>query len=377
MRILFVCGCLEPGRDGVGDYVRRMADACECLGCEVGLVALHDLYVAEMKSVREGQQFVMRMPVSASWARRLRYFVEAISTFKPDVTSLQYVPFAYDRWGFAPGLARLGAALPREMIRHILFHELWLQRRDGGRKAQLRGIIQKAMLPRFLTAWRPTLVHTTNELYQKRLERIGVKANKLELFSNIPICDVRNSNWFEDQIGFKSPEEPKHHWIFGVFGKIHPEWHGASAAERLVQLARAHNQSPLILWIGRGCGSGERWKQWQRRFGERVIRTPLGEQPMERISEFLQKIDFGLSTNPLALTGKSTSVAAMLEHGLPVIAFRLEGTYHPPAVYRVEQVIPADDTLGERISSARRLSPEDRLPVIARSFLGAIRQATA
>jgi hypothetical protein len=343
----------------------------------MGLVSLHDPYVAEMKSFREGRHFVMRMPVSASWPRRLLYFVKAVNTFKPHVASLQYVPFAYDRWGFAPGLARLGTLLPPGILRHILFHELWLERRDGGRKAQFRGIIQKATLRRLLTAWRPALVHTTNESYQKRLEQIGVSASKLDLFSNVSICDVGNSNWFENQIGFESPEEVKRHWIFGIFGKIHPEWDGASAAERLVQLAQTHNQAPLILWIGRSCGSGDHWKKWQLRFGERVIRAPMGEQPVARISEFLQKIDFGLSTNPMALTAKSTSVAAMLEHGLPVIVFRMEGTCHPPVIYRAEQIIPADETLDGRILRARKLPPESRLPLIAGEFLAAIRQAAA
>jgi hypothetical protein len=71
------------------------------------LAALHGLYVAERKEVREGRHFVRRIPESVSWACRLQYFGEAINTFTPDVASLQYVPFAYDRWGFAPDLAAL------------------------------------------------------------------------------------------------------------------------------------------------------------------------------------------------------------------------------------------------------------------------------
>ena len=25
MKIVFICGCLEPGKDGVGDYTRRLS----------------------------------------------------------------------------------------------------------------------------------------------------------------------------------------------------------------------------------------------------------------------------------------------------------------------------------------------------------------
>ena len=252
-------------------------------------------------------------------------------------------------------------------------YELWLRRRDGGWRAQLRGHFQKVALKRTLNAWQPIIAQTTNETYQQRLARIGVSARKLPLPSNVPLCDRRGSNWFEQQIGFKSPEDAARHWVFGIFGTVHPEWDGAAAVESLVQLARDHDRAPLILSIGRNNSRIQRWKQLQQKFGERVVRSPLGEQPLAYISEFLQKIDFGLSTNPLALIGKSTSVAAMLEHGLPVIVFRLEGENRPPPLYRAEQIIPADETLSERISGAKKLQAEDRLLIVAQEFLDAFR----
>jgi hypothetical protein len=49
-----------------------------------------------------------------------------------------------------------------------------------------------------------------------------------------------------------------------------------------------------------------------------------GELPTVLISSYLQSADFGIATSPLSLIQKSGSVAAMLEHGLPVVVSRLE-----------------------------------------------------
>ena len=45
MRIVFICGSLEPGRDGVGDYVRHLAVAVAQQGHETAAVALRDPFV--------------------------------------------------------------------------------------------------------------------------------------------------------------------------------------------------------------------------------------------------------------------------------------------------------------------------------------------
>ena len=42
MKLLFLCSSLEPGRDGVGDYTRRLAGECLRQGHEVRLLSLND-----------------------------------------------------------------------------------------------------------------------------------------------------------------------------------------------------------------------------------------------------------------------------------------------------------------------------------------------
>jgi hypothetical protein len=367
MKILFICGCLEPGKDGVGDYVRRMADGCQALGCVVTMLALNDHHVSALTIHDANRYRVVRVPNQFPAAGRKQRLSEIVTAAKPEVISLQYSPFAYDHWGIAAGLAGLAPVLPPSIARHILLHELWLEHRDGGWRAQLRGRLQRIALRRTLRAWQPAVVQTTNDAYQLRLARLGVNARKLALPSNVPVCKPGNSSWFEQEV--ELPGESNSRWVFGIFGTIHPEWDGASALQRLIEVAEKNNRTTLFLSIGRSESHFRRWQEWQQRFGEKVVWSPLGERPLSQISEFLQKIDFGLSTNPLALTGKSGSVAAMLEHGLPVIVFRLEGERRLPSIHRAEQIIPADETLNERISRARKLPPEDRLLPVAREFL--------
>jgi hypothetical protein len=41
MKLLFITGCLEPGKDGVGDYTRELATECARRGHAVFLISLN------------------------------------------------------------------------------------------------------------------------------------------------------------------------------------------------------------------------------------------------------------------------------------------------------------------------------------------------
>jgi hypothetical protein len=45
MNIVFICGCLEPGVDGVGDYSRRLAGELIRMGNKVQLISLNDYHI--------------------------------------------------------------------------------------------------------------------------------------------------------------------------------------------------------------------------------------------------------------------------------------------------------------------------------------------
>src|SRR5690554_2861963 len=103
MKLLFICGSLEPGRDGVGDYTMRLAVALIKKGNSVYVVALNDphvnniVYGVQYKDGVEGS--VLRIPLK--FGDRVRYLkvFQLISDFRPDLISLQFVLYSFHRKG--------------------------------------------------------------------------------------------------------------------------------------------------------------------------------------------------------------------------------------------------------------------------------------
>lgn len=48
MNILFICGSIEMGKDGVGDYTRRLAGEFIRLGHKASIVAINDRFVKKL-----------------------------------------------------------------------------------------------------------------------------------------------------------------------------------------------------------------------------------------------------------------------------------------------------------------------------------------
>ena len=103
MKILFICGSLEPGKDGVGDYTRRLAGELIKQNTVIEIISLNDKYI---KQIWEGTQEdgvqripVLRLPASCPWDKRLQKAKERIDSFEPEWLSLQYVAFAFNNKG--------------------------------------------------------------------------------------------------------------------------------------------------------------------------------------------------------------------------------------------------------------------------------------
>jgi hypothetical protein len=67
MKILFICGSLEPGRDGVGDYCRRLAGEFLRTGIDTQILSLCDQHATsftnENQTVEETEVVVHRIPM--------------------------------------------------------------------------------------------------------------------------------------------------------------------------------------------------------------------------------------------------------------------------------------------------------------------------
>jgi hypothetical protein len=153
-----------------------------------------------------------------------------------------------------------------------------------------------------------------------------------------------------------------------MFGSIHPEWFPDEMFAQLRSLGR-----PIQLsHIGR-IGPGESvWRDLMKRSDIELWRW--GEQSVEKISQFFLSTDFGISSTPLSLIGKSASVAAMLDHGLPVIVNRNDVNFR--GINQTgpisERLIPMDEMFLERLTAVERQPPKPRLREVAAQFLNDI-----
>ncbi len=320
MKLVILCGALEPGQDGVGDYSRRLAEFCRLEGHQVLLVALNDSRVAPGQVVKSADE--IRLSSALSWPEKSRLLNDTISRFQPHAISLQFVPFAFHPRGLCGRMIGALAPLTQLCPWEIMFHELWLGLNPSDPlKYRLLGWIQRRQILRLARQISPAVVHTQASVYVEVLRREKISAHLLPLFSNIPIApppdeaDMENlltSEGFLTASGWRTGR-----LIFVLFGSLHPEWNPQKMMQKL------SGQNPIFLTIGKlGAKGREIWQRFASDYADQAAFADLGELPPGKISAVLQWADAGVAASPWNLIEKSGSVAAMIEHGLPVIVTR-------------------------------------------------------
>lgn len=325
MNITFLCGSLEPGRDGVGDYVRRLAVTLQQQGHGVAAIAFNDAFVTEAgvstQPTDMGDLIAVRVPASLPVAERVAYVREWVANSQTDWLSLQFVPFSFQSKGLILGLAKHLLALEHQRW-HLMVHELWVgMEKTDSLKHVWWGRLQRFFIQRLIRAIKPKVIHTQTTLYQQQLASIEFTSHYLPLFANIPRAShLTVANQRLDTI------------TLVVFGSIHPDTLFEELTQDVANYAQQHTLTVVLVFVGR-CGvEQERWaKIWQ------AVGLPieiLGEQSPERISQVLLSATLGLATTPAALLGKSGTVAAMHEHGLPVLC--IAGPWQPRGIQFVQ-----------------------------------------
>ena len=330
MKIMFLCGSLEPGKDGVGDYTRRLAGELLRQGHSVAILAIHDKFLtgsSESSQLSEGSSVpVLRMPSVTSWNERMQQAQTWVSAFGPDWLSLQYVPFSFQERGLPFLLSRRLKKISSNGRWHVMFHELWVGMDERSPFKQVCwGRVQRQLIRSMLTNLKPALTHTQVGLYQTELKKLGFTTHHLPLFGNIGREEDTNTGGTDQKLSADK-------LTFVLFGSIHPDAPIVEFAREAAALQAQSGKKVSLIMVGRCGAEQERWKAvWEAAGLELQI---LGEQEPQQISKIFQAAHVGLVTTPMLLTEKSGSVAAMLEHGLPVICvskpWKVKGAVNNP-----------------------------------------------
>jgi hypothetical protein len=379
MNILFLCGSLEAGRDGVGDYTLRLAGECAARehGCTV--IALHDPYVERVTDMTPGNVRLIRLPATEPWPERLACAAQHLQRLAPDWVSWQFVAQGFHPRGFLPAALLQNAPDLRGPRCHVMLHEPWLGLEAGAAwRSRAIGWLQRRGVLCLLDQLGPDCLQTSNAAYQQALMREGLDAGVLELFGNVPIADdfpgkgTTLARWLPASL---------HHigsapLVALTFGTLHPQWQPAATVDWLLATARRLGRPPALIALGRAGSHAAAILDAFRQQGIPVGLT--GELDAAAISHLLCAADLGIAPHPWALIGKSGAAAAMLEHGLPVLVprddWKLRGAAPlPPAAPDplLVRLAGLDAARTDRWLAARR-APESALPRTADAFLEAM-----
>jgi glycosyltransferase involved in cell wall biosynthesis len=330
MRLAFFCGSLEPGRDGVGDYTRRLAGeilrrehACVC-------VALHDSHIDKILTQPQEIEGIavptVRLPAGHSWEGRMNFLRGRMGEFHPDWISLQFVPFAFQNRGICAGLGKRLASLHVKAHWHFMFHELWLGLDEhASLKHRVWGALQRFAVLDMEGRLRPRLISTQSEPYRTALARENIVAQILPLFSNIP--PTQEDGWekllkplLQKSVAVIPPRGEL--YVAGVLGAVHTEWKIEKVLNTLLPLVKRFRKRLVLVFIGKNNMRLSAFDELKTALRNRADVIVTGERSGVEISEILNALDLGLATSPQQNIQKSGSVAAMLEHGLPVLVTR-------------------------------------------------------
>jgi len=328
MRLLFLCSSLESGRDGVGDYTRRFAGELVKQGHECLCLAIHDRHMANGPQAgaadgdtKEDEVKIIRLSSRESWCAKTLLIQQEIDQFEPDWVSLQFVPYGYHARGFCFALAHMLAKLHGPAGHHLFVHELSIG--TGSRPSvshRVQGFVQRMAIRRTIQHWNPQVTHTHVPHYRRQLAGYGVDAAMLPIPGSIPIVSPGPVCGDFDRLVEARRADEQGQLFAGYFGAFYE----GSAAPDFIEGLRA---------LGRSTGkqihcflAGHQTDDCFRRYSSLaevraggVRWTFLGALPANSLSSFFQELDFGIAATSWTLLGKSSGVAAMLDHGLPIL----------------------------------------------------------
>lgn len=307
MKILFICGSLEPGKDGVGDYTRKLAeDLVKKKDCEVHILSINDSFISFDEEYIEEKIFIFRLSHRNTLRDRSKFVKQKINE-KFDVGSLQYVPYSFHKKGLPYFLVDVIKNINVKNW-HIMFHELWVGLPNSNSlKISIIKYLQKQIIFRTVHLLKPKLISTSISIYKQELPFCNVHI--LPIFGNIAIQKNKYIN---------------HSYSYNL-NLVHFGSFSSSLFEFKKQLEwckclAVSLKKKAVLWV---AGKGGTFSKDALRLSEKIlgdgsIKT-LGILSEKDISSLFLSCDIGISRANYQFYGKSGSTIAMIEHGLPVV----------------------------------------------------------
>jgi len=280
LKISFITGQKESKQCGINDYVELITQELEKLGHEIE-----------------------------------RYFInkecgQLTDLPDADLYSFQFAPYAYANNGMPKTILNFLAKELCSKRVHLNFHEIWV---GAYPRANLKergiGWLQKMLILGFINKCKPVWITSSNAAALDRLKLAGVPAISLYLFGNIPYSPNSKATTKGQMLKVAFFGTPYADFPYDILGEF------------FSTLSNISGKKLEIILIGRqreDAGSNHLYSICKK---NDFLIERTDELSTNLISEQLQKCLLGVCTTPYDVIGKSGATAAMLEHGLPVLAY--------------------------------------------------------
>jgi len=227
-----------------------------------------------------------------------------------DLYSIQFAPYAFANNGFPNEILKCLAEKLQNNKVHLNFHEIWVG--DYPRaswKEKGIGCLQKNLILGFINKCKPAWITSSNAAALDRLKNAGVPARFLYLFGNIPYSTTFRITTTGQALRI------------AFFGTPYANFPYEELGNFLSTLSKTYGKKLKIKLIGRQREDAATDRVISLCKENNFLIQRTGELSTDLISEQFQKCSLCVCTTPFDVIGKSSATAAMLEHGLPVLAY--------------------------------------------------------